>query len=405
MSPCNFQTARAILILSGLAGNIDKPGGDVLWVPPKKIKQQSIFMNPEAMGIQFRTPEEAFRPVDSGKFKIPLAVHPPTFWQSVVTGDPYRVRGLWIIGSNPLVTHTNSLKAERALKEHLEFTVVSDLFMTPTAQLADIVLPAACWLETDDVVNLHKIWCVLARKKVAQIGETRDDKEVMIQLANRLGLTRAFPWSSFRQYLDWVLEDSGLDFEAFCEKGIVMGEMRYEKYKKQGFQTASGKFEFCLQNAEASGIQALPVYREPVLTPASNPETAKDFPLILSAGRAVRNFFHSEGRQIKTLRKGNPDPLLEIHPDTAAALGIKEGDWVWIETPGNRRIRQRATLFDGIKPGNVNAQYGWWFPEDGPPEYGWKKSSVNLLFGEESGYDPETGSESLRSVLCRVYPA
>ncbi len=403
MSACNLQTARSILILRGLGGHIDKPGGDVLWVPPANIKQQSLFMNPDAMGAQFLPPEKANRSVTSGKFGFDVFAHPPLFWKSLVTGDPYRIRGMWIIGANPLLTHTNSLFAEKALKQHLEFTVVSDMFMTPTAQLADIVLPAASWLETDDIVNLHKIWCVLARKKVAQIGETRDDKEVIIQLANRLGLTEAFPWKSFRDYLGWVLEDSGMDFEEFCERGIVTGDMRYEKYKEEGFKTASGKFEFCCEGLKNLGASLFPVYREPALSPVSSPEIAKDFPLILSAGRAAKNFFHSEGRQIDRLRKGNPDPVVQIHPDTAAFLDISDGDWVWIETPGERRIKQRAEIFDGIAPDNVNVQYGWWFPEESPPEYGWKRSSANLLFGEDSGYDPETGSECLRSSLCRVY--
>ncbi|MFC1863856.1 molybdopterin-dependent oxidoreductase [Thermodesulfobacteriota bacterium] len=404
MNACNIQTARAVLILMGLAGNIDKPGGDVLWVPPERIKQQSVFMNPDATGRQFLPHDKANRAVDAGRFRVSLPVHPPTFWESVVTGAPYRVQGLWILGSNPLVTHTNSLKAERALRDFLEFTVVSDLFMTPTAQYADIVLPASCWLETDDVVNLHKIWCVLARKKVAQIGETRDDKDVMIQLAHRLNLNQAFPWKSYRDYLDWVLEDSGMNFDEFCEKGIVMGEMNYEKYINHGFATMSGKFEFCLKNPNIFGIDPLPTYREPSLSPLSSPEMSKDFPLILSAGRALRNFFHSEGRQIETLRKAMPEPIIQIHPETASSLGIRNGEWVWIETSGDRRIKQKAEFFDGIARNNINAQYGWWSPEDNEPDYGWKRSSVNLLFGEENGYDPETGSEALRSSLCKVYP-
>ncbi|MBW1828754.1 MAG: molybdopterin-dependent oxidoreductase [Deltaproteobacteria bacterium] len=404
MSACNIQTARAILILMGLGGNIDKPGGMALWVPPSDIKQQSLFMNQDAMGGRFMPQEKTGRAVTAGKFSSELVVQPPSFWRSIVTGDPYRVRAMWILGSNPLLTHTNSLDAEKALKDFMEFTVVSDMFMTPTVQLADIVLPAASWLETDDVVNLHKIWCVLPRKKVAQIGEAKDDKEVMIQLAKRLGLSEAFPWDNFREYLDWVLADSGMTFEAFCDRGIVMGEMRYEKYKDQGFGTGSGKFEFYNENLPAFGLAALPTYKEPSLSPVSAPDLAKDYPLILTAGRAIRNFFHSEGRQIESLRKGNPDPLVQIHPETAASSGILDGDWVWIETPGKRRIMQRAELFDGIAPDNVNAQYGWWFPEADPPEYDWKKSSVNLLFGEDGGYDPETGSECLRSSLCRIYP-
>jgi anaerobic selenocysteine-containing dehydrogenase len=93
---------------------------------------------------------------------------------------------------------------------------------------------------------------------------------------------------------------------------------------------------------------------------------------------------------------------VEIHPDSAAALGINNKDWIWIETNAGR-VRMRAKLFDGIAPDVVNAQPAWWFPEDEPPEYGWKKSSVNLLLGQMD-YDPDNGAESLRSTLCRVYP-
>ena len=146
----------------------------------------------------------------------------------------------------------------------------------------------------------------------------------------------------------------------------------------------------------------MPLYREPPRSPLSKPELAKKYPLILTTGAKIGCFFHSEGRQIESLRKRNPDPLVEIHPETAASLGIEEGDWVWIETKEGR-VTMRARLFDGIAQDVVSAQHAWWFPEKGPPEYGWKKSSVNLLFGDME-YDPDSGSESLRSSLCRVYP-
>ena len=403
MSASNYQTARALLILRGITGNIDRPGSDVLWVPPRGIRQKSIFMNPEQAGGQFLPPEKKARVVTAGKFPLEFVVHPPSFWKSVATGDPYRVRGMWIVGSNPLVTNTHSREIEEALRERLEFTVVSDFFLTPTAQLADLVLPAAMWLEQDDVVNLHKIWCVLARKKLAQIGEVRDDREVMIQLAKRLGMENAFPWADRRAYLDWLLEESGISFDEFCELGIVQGEMDYYKYKEKGFCTPSGKFEIYSTTSEAMGLAPLPVYREPKLTPVSAPEIAEEYPFILTTGAKTRVFFHSEGRQIKSLRDVNPDPLVEIHPDTAVSIKVKEGDWVWIES-AKGRIRMRATIFDGIAPDVVSAQHAWWFPEEEAPDYGWKRSSVNLLFGDEAGYDPETGSECLRSSLCKVYP-
>jgi anaerobic selenocysteine-containing dehydrogenase len=401
-SASNFQTARAQLILRALTGNIDRPGSDVLWVPPRGVRQRSPFMNPEQLDTHFLLSEKRER-ATVRKFALNIVGHAPSFWKSVVTGDPYRVRAIWLIGTNPLLTQTQPLVTEKALRECLEFTVVSDFFITPTAALADLILPAATWLETDEIANVHKIWCVLARKKVAQVGEARDDHEVILELARRLGLHEVFPWQSHRAYLDSQLYETGMNFDEFCERGILMGEMTYYKYKERGFATPSGKFEIYSSIAKQLGLEPLPVYREPQLSPVASPEIAKEYPLILTTGARSNRFFHSEGRQIESLRRLNPDPLVEIHPATAGRLGIQDGDWVWIETPEDR-VRMRAKLFDGIAPDLVSAQHGWWFPEEGSPGYGWKKSNVNLLLGEKAGYDPETGSECLRSSLCRIYP-
>ena len=401
MNVCSFHTGRSLLILMGITGNIDRPGGNVLWVPPVKVKPKSILINHDQLGEQFLPPGQKERMIAGGKFPFCPNTHTPTFWDSVISGQPYRVRAVWIIGSNPLVTATQGLKIERALKEYLEFTVVSDLFMTPTAQLADLVLPAATWLEQDDVVFLHKIWCVLARKKLAQIGESRDDRDVIFEIAHRLGLHKAFPWKDSAEYLDWVLRDTGLRFKEFCERDILLGEMRYRKYEAEGFQTPTGKFEISSSVMEAMGLSSMPLFREPPLSPVSTPKLAKEFPLLLISGTKIRNFFHSEYRQVESLRKGNPDPLVEIHPDTASSLGIKEGDWVWIETPV-ARVKMKAKLFGGIRPDVVNAQHAWWFPEEKAPEYGWRRSNANLLY-DHAHFDPENGSEPLKSYLCRVY--
>jgi anaerobic selenocysteine-containing dehydrogenase len=402
MSACNYQTARSMLILRGITGNVDRPGGDVLWVPPPGVEQRSLFMNVEVAGLQFLPPDKMDRAVDRRKYPLCAITHPPSFWRSIVTADPYRLRALWIVGSNPLVTQTHSLEIEEALKL-LEFTVVSDFFLTPTAAYADIFLPAATWLEQDDVANIHKIWCVLARRKVAQVGEARDDRQVILDLAGRLGLQEAFPWRSLEEYFDWVLRDAGLDFEEFCEKGILTGEMRYRKYETGGFATPTGKFEIASTILEAMGLDALPVYREPPVSPVSTPGLLADYPLILTTGAKVREFFHSEGRQVERLRRASPDPLVEINPGTAELLGIAESREVFVETP-NGRVLMRASLTDRVATDVVSAQHAWWFPEEPPPDHAWRRSSVNLLFGDTE-YDPDTGSEPLRSCLCRVYPA
>ncbi len=149
------------------------------------------------------------------------------------------------------------------------------------------------------------------------------------------------------------------------------------------------------------GYDSWPYFVEPPESPYSTPELLSSYPLIITTGARTQAFFHSEGRQVKSLRKLNPDPLIEINPATAKSLGIEDGDWVWIENPRGR-IKQKARLTDGIHPRVVHAQCGWWFPEEEPPEYGFKESNVNLLTGGLP-HDPHTGSESWRSFLCKVY--
>jgi anaerobic selenocysteine-containing dehydrogenase len=95
---------------------------------------------------------------------------------------------------------------------------------------------------------------------------------------------------------------------------------------------------------------------------------------------------------------------VEIHPDTAAGEGIKQGDWVIIESPRGK-IRQRAKIFAGIAPDVVSAQHAWWFPEKQDPGHGWDESNVNIL--TDNAYetcDPAMGATSVRTLLCKIYP-
>ena len=176
------------------------------------------------------------------RYPLSPAVHLPTFWESVDTSTPYPLSALWIIGANPLVTHPNARLVARALKK-TGYLVVSELFMTPTAQQADLILPAATWLEQDDVVNQFKQWIVVARQKAVQVGEARDDREVFLDLAHRLNLDFAFPWKNWRAFLEQVLAGTGENFQSFCKKGFLSGSQRFRKFEIEKYNTPSGKLE------------------------------------------------------------------------------------------------------------------------------------------------------------------
>ncbi len=398
----SFQTIRAILLLSGLTGNIDVPGGDVFWVPPANVVLQSARLNPGIMLPEKVPAEMRAKRIGVGKFRVFDQVHPDLFLDAALSEKPYPIKALFIMGSNMLLTRSNPWRTAEALKK-IGFVVAADLFMTPTVQLADIVLPSASWLETDDVTDFLTAWCVLTRQKVATVGECRDDKQILIELARRMGMEEGFPWKSVREYCDWILKDSGFTFDELKDVGILKGQMRYRKYEEKGFATPSGKFELRCSTLESMGYDPLPSYVEPPESPYATPELFRSHPLIITTGGRIEPFFCSEGRQIQSLRKLHPDPQVEINPATASALGIGEGDWVWIENLRGR-IKQKARLTEGIHPGVVHAEYGWWFPEASPPEHGFKESNVNMLTGGMP-CDPHTGSESWRSFLCKVYKA
>jgi len=190
--------------------------------------------------------------------------------------------------------------------------------------------------------------------------------------------------------------------------GFLSSPKEYRRYEKSGFATATGKIELCSKTLEALGYDPLPQYQEPPESPCSLPAVARDYPFILITGGRHLPFYHSEHRQVPSMRKMHPDPIVQLHPDTAAGLGIKEGDWVWIESPRGR-ITQKARLFDGLDPRVVHVQHGWWCPEQEgaePSLHGVWKSNCNVLTDDDPDIcNPISGGWPLRTLLCRVTKA
>ena len=148
----------------------------------------------------------------------------------------------------------------------------------------------------------------------------------------------------------------------------------------------------------------MPKYTELPESPVSKPELLDRFPYILNAGLRTPTFFHSANRNIPWLREIRPDPIVEIHPDTAKKHGIKEGDWVYIESPRGG-ARERAKLNDGIDPRVIVAEHGWWYPEIKDRGHGWNVSNINMLTDNaHETMDPAIGATNLRTCLCSIAP-
>ena len=401
-TPKCIQTVRATSMLPALTANIDVPGA---WV----FGMHGIGRFPSL--IENLTPEASAKRLGGDRFKLLAgegadlpAAHIPTLLQAMREGKPYPVKAFLVFGNNTLATYANASLVRESLMK-LDFVVCADLFMTPTAELADIVLPAASWPELDEIAGLPTVAAnvVLAQQKAVRIGECKSDEEIFVELARRMKLPVGT--ESVEDVLNSQLAAGGLatTFDELKQKGFVKVPLKYRKFEQDGFKTPTGKIELYSTRFEALGYSPLPYYEEPPESPISAPGVAKDFPLVLTTGGRIPYFFNSEHRQLANLRKAHRDPVAEIHPQTASRYGIANGQWMWIATRRGR-MRQKAKFSNGIDPRVVSAQHGWWFPEEGPPDYGIWKSNVNLLTDNQPPYDPAMGTYQLRGLLCRVEP-
>lgn len=398
----SFQTARAISILRAITGNLSIPGGE-LEDPPLPLAGRR---SPE-LELHNKLPESTLqRRVGATVNLIPLFrdVLPQSIIKAILEQDPYPIQIAYIQGCNPLLTYSNAKETHRALTK-LAFLAVADMFMTPTAALADIVLPVACYLEFDSIAGIGTgIGSVVqVQQKVAQIGECRSDYAIVSDLARNLGLGEYF-WDSEEQCLDAILESVGLTFSEFRKVGMISGTKRYRGHETNGFETPSRKVELYSSQLREWGQAPLPTYHELPETPYTDPQLAKEYPLIFTSWKTGA-FRHSGGRQIATLRGSHPEPVILIHPETATRLRIREGDWVFIETKRGR-IKQKATLTTSVDRRVVGADYAWWFPEKGVTDlYDWAESNINILTDNRPPFNPEIGSTNLRSIHCKVYRA
>ncbi len=405
------QTCRSIHILIGLTGNVDVKGGNLLYY---RTFREHLFWQAYLMfwGIK---PPAAVNERRIGAREYPL-MHKRAICNipgTIRAMEEGRVRGLWCVANNLIVAEADNKRIWDIMQHKLDFTFVSDFFMTPTAELADIVLPAAFYPECDLLVaafGYPSSYVTGARKVVEPRGECRDDREVAIEIAKRMGKDVS-PWHTVKDYLNWRLKYQGITYDELCDKpgSRLIFPRTYERFRDSSppFSTASGKVELYSSVFEAIGVDPLPVFQEPPESPLSTPELFKEFPLIYTHYR-LHSYMHSEGRQIKRQRQLIPEPYLEMNTDTAHDLGIADGDWVQLETPrsaGTASVTFKARLVDEMHPDVVAGPHAWWMPEKPRPEYGCFESNINALLSLDPPYDPVMGVPQMRAVLCRLKKA
>jgi anaerobic selenocysteine-containing dehydrogenase len=409
------QTIRAISQLYALTGSFDARGGNVLLpgVPTGSIAGDGLLperQREKALGL-------SARPLGPSRWEF---VTSDELYTAALESRPYPVRGLVGFGANLLLAHADGRRGREALAS-LDFYVHADLFMNPTAEMADIVLPVASPFETEglkvgfEVSEAAQSLVQLRRPLVAARGEARSDVRIIFELATRLGLQRHFWDGDIDAGYRHQLHPSGITLERLRAQpgGVrVPLETRHRKFAEaidgvaRGFNTPSRRIELYSETLLDHGYPPLPEFQEPVMSPRSRPDLARRYPLILTSSKSAW-YCESQHRALPSLRRLAPDPEVELHPDTARARGIKAHEWVRIETPEGS-VRARARLNADLDPNVVCGQHGWWqaCEELGAPGYdpfGPGSANLNLIIRHRPN-DPISGSVPLREYICNVAP-
>jgi len=423
-NPEGNQVIMNIHRLIAITGNLDVPGGNAICRSAYTVTTYP-YSTEEVIQLYGADLHWKLSQKRIGADKYPLVKNFRAWAQedSVIeqmeTGKPYPIHGLWIQANNFLANQAQDTRRHYEACKKLDFVAVVEIFMTPTAQLlADIVLPAASFPEKDSLYCIGGPLNII--RKVVEVPECKSDWEINFTLAKRIN-PAAVPWKDVKEMLTDRMKPSGYTFDQLCDKvwdlapkGHPCGSTPYRRYesgllrpdKKPGFRTPTGKVELFCTKYKEWGYDPLPYYKEiEPEGPIKTPELYKKYPLIMMTGRRSPVLFHSEHRQIPWLRSLDPDPIVEINPETAKAQGIENGAWVWIEgTMG--KFKRKAKVTPIIHPRTIMVAHAWWLPETegkSPNNYGiWDlncNQAIPMGYNDVSGF----GGGPISGMLCKVY--
>lgn len=379
------QVFRAIASIIAISGNLDVPGGNIFGyrAPFTSYRVKEKFPTVKGVGV-----DEHFM-----FFRVLAEALASSLAEALITEKPYPIKAMLVQGGNPVSSWPNTNKTITALKG-LNFLVVMDTFMTATAKLADVVLPAASFFERLEWVDYGQMMptmpiLMLQDKVVEPMGECWPDWKFWFELGRRLGYDEYYPWRDIEEAINYELAPAGVTVQQLRDNpaGIQYAPTASKKYETEGFSTPAKKVELYSQRLAELGHDPLPSYAESTETPVSRPDLLKEYPLLLTTGARVAVYQHSQFRQCPSLHEVAPEPRAEINSETAKSLGIQEGDMMHIETLRGA-IDIKATVTDNIHPRAIEVQHGW--------------AEANANFLTDNAQDPISGFPPYRASLCRV---
>ena len=409
------QWHRAVSVLACMTGNVGKLGGDAAGFGRGPVGAMigpaiPIPPNPVEKGVSLRGGLDI-------KLRNSIRVHYSYMWDCILKGRaggyPTDAKMVWVVASDPITQHPNSNKGHEALQKP-EFVAVSDIFMTPTARYADILLPVTTPWEKNDLI---RPWCfgpyyLYLHKAVEPMYKAKSDYEVFKELCPRIGIpveqfTENRTESEWLRHIYGISEDmkaEGVDFDKLEKQGyykmpiskpLLAFEKEISDPENHQFRTPSGKIEiYSQQLADLNNPELPPIPKYIECPEGPNSPLAAKYPLQFIS-RQAKNRSHSNFYNIPILHEIEPQRIL-MHTSDAKDRRIKDGDMVRVfNDRGVVLIPVRLT--ERVMPGVVILGAGAWFT---PDEQGRDKGGcANTLTPERVS---PGGSFAINSCLVQI---
>lgn len=377
---CGVENVQSLCNLALLTGNIGREGTGI-----NPMRGQNNIQGAGDSGAipnNFPGFQPVTDPANQAKFekawgtKVDLEVGITKITMLDQAGD--RIRAVLIDGENTVVSDADRNHAEKALRK-LDFLVVTDLFLTETAELADVVFPAAAWTEVDGTQTNTERRVQRLRAAVPSQGEAKPDWWIVSRLAQRMGF-RGFEYEGPDEVFNEMCSLSpiykGLDWDRVAEG-------RYQwPVPEEGHPGTPRLHEGVFENGR--GIFKLATYRDPAEV------VDADYPVWLTTGRRLQSYHtHTQTGRTEGIEYLLPGEVLEIHPDDVSRLGLTDG--------GAARVSSRRGSVDVTVQANTRSPRGTVFLS-----FAFADVPVNVLTG--GGYDPITQTPELKVCPVRVEP-
>lgn len=355
---CNLHLATGAICRPGsgpfsLTGQPNAMGGrEMGYMGPGLPGQRSMLVEADRAFIEelWQIPHDSL-PLQAGNGTVAM-------FEQMAAGQ---IKACWIICTNPVASVPNRQTVIKGLQT-AELVITQDAFLdTETNRYADILLPGALWAEAEGVMINSERNLTLMQKAVDAPGETLPDWQIIARVACEMGFADAFTYASAADVFEEIkrawnpktgydirgasyprLREQPLQWPCASEDGADRNPIRYLGTGILAFATENGKAQF---------------FARPHMPPAEMPDDV--FPFVLNTGR-LQHQWHTLTKtgKVATLNKLNPGPFVELHPEDAANLGIKNKDQVEIRSQRGRAVLP-AVITDRVRPGNCFAPFHW----------------------------------------------